>query len=157
MAQPTIHRRHPVRTDRLLAPGDRGSALVLVPTLMLVLIALGGIAIDLSLVHGAHRAAHRAVSSAADDAASMIDTRLLQRTGEVRIDPDAARRAATAELAAAAMPGHLSGTPSVVVDPVGTTVVVTIELDVDRVMLRALPGQPDHERIRVSATARLDR
>ena len=49
--------------------------------MLLVLLCLGGVAVDLTIVHGAHRGAHRIVSAAADDAAAMIDTDLLQESG----------------------------------------------------------------------------
>ncbi len=157
MAPPTTQRARRAENDRQLTRSDRGTTLVLVPTMLLVLIALGGIAIDMSLVHAAHRAVHRTTSAAADDAAGMLDTSLLQRTGELRIDPEAARRVVAAEFAEARLPGDLVGTPSVVVDPSGSSVSVTVDVDVERVMLRAIPGQPDSERLRVTAMARLER
>ncbi len=87
--------------------GERGTAMVLVPTMALVVFALAGLAIDLSLVHSAHRALHRSVSAAADDAAAMIDQRHLQMTGELRVDTTAAQRIVEAHLATATLPGDL--------------------------------------------------
>lgn len=125
--------------------------------MMLVLICLGTIAIDLTLLHGAHRSAHRTVSAAADDAAAMIDTEELQRSGGLTIDPGRARRVVDAHLSTVSLPGDLVSEPTVRVGDEGSTVTVTIELLVDHVMLRAVPGRADSERIVVTATARLNR
>lgn len=130
---------------------------MLVPAMLLALICLGGIAIDLSVMHGAHRSAHRSVTAAADDAAAMIDSSLLQQTGELRIEPIAARRIALAQMDAVQLPGHVVDGPWVVVDDSGSVVTVGVVLDIDHVMLRALPGHEDRERITVVAGARLNR
>lgn len=130
---------------------------MLVPAMLLVLLCLGSIAIDMSLVHGAHRSTHRIASAAADDAAAMIDTTYLQQTGELRIDPASARRMAIAQVAAMDPPGSPVGPPTVAVDPSGAVVTVTLTVDVDHVMLRAVPGHADRERLRVTAQARLNR
>lgn len=131
--------------------------MMLVPALMLVLICLGTIAIDLALLHGAHRSAHRIVSAAADDAAAMIDTDELQRTGTLVVDRSRAVRVVNVHMATARLPGELASDPSVRVGSDGSTVTVTVELLIDHVMLRAVPGRPEHERVVVTATARLNR
>ena len=136
---------------------EAGSALMLVPAMLLVLICLGGIAIDLTVVHGAHRSAHRSVTAAADDAAAMIDSSLLQQTGELRIDPIAARQVALSQMDPDQLPGRIADGPWVIVDDSGTVATVGVVLDIDHVMLRALPGHPDDERITVVAQARLNR
>ena len=147
-----------------LSPDPRGddpprppAALMLVPAMLLVLICLGGIAIDLSVMHGAHRSAHRSITASADDAAAMIDSSLLQETGDLRIDPIAARRIALSQMEAVQLPGRVADGPWVVVDDSGSVVTVGVVLDVDHVMLRALPGHEDRERITVIARARLNR
>lgn len=155
----TTPTRRPARPpERLPASlGERASALVLAPTMVLVLLCLGGLAVDMTLVHSAHRSAHRIASTAADDAAAMIDTEELQRSGELRIDPARARSVALAQIDAGTLPGQLVGRPTVQVDPTLSLVTVTVVIDVDHVMLRALPGADDHERLTVRARARLDR
>ncbi len=130
---------------------------MLVPAMMLVLICLGTIAIDLALLHGAHRSAHRIVSAAADDAAAMIDTEELQRSGELVVDPARALRVVDAHMRTARLPGELASEPSVRIGRDGSTVTVTVELLVAHVMLRAVPGRSEHERVVVTATARLNR
>ena len=130
---------------------EAASALVLVPAMLLVLLCLGGVAVDLTIVHGAHRSAHRIVSAAADDAAAMIDTDLLQESG------GGGRRVALAQLDAMVLPGTVVGSPVVTVSAAGDVVTIAVDLDIDHVMLRAVPGHPDHQQIHVAASARLNR
>lgn len=133
---------------------ERGTALILVPAMTLVLLALGSIAVDLSMLHGAHRAVHRTVSAAADDAAGMIDTREVQRTGSVRIDPAAARRVVLAHLEASRLPGELV-TVEVQVSADLRSISVRTVVRIEHVMLRAVPGAGDDELLTVTAHARL--
>lgn len=157
---PTTPPPRPAPTDRPAPPDrrtERASALVLVPTMLLVLLCLAGIAIDLSLLHGAHRGAHRVVSAAADDAAAMIDPELLQLTGELQIDPDAARRVATAQVDTMTLPGRQVGPVEVTVSADGATVTVQVAVEIDHVVLRSLPGRPDHQLIDIVAHGRLHR
>lgn len=156
---PTTTRQPPPaqRTEPVRARREAASALILVPAMMLVLFCLGGIAIDMTLVHGAHRSAHRVVSAAADDAAGMIDAAALQRTGELTIDPVAARQVALDQIDAMRLPGRVVDGPSVGVAAAGDTVTVAVTLEIDHVMLRAVPGHDDHEQIHVVAEGRLNR
>jgi hypothetical protein len=125
--------------------------------MLLVLICLGGMAIDLSVLHAAHRSAHRVISAATDDAAAALDDDALQRTGALRIDPAEAHRLVAAHLAYGGLPGRLAEPPSVRVDPSGQLVTVSVELEVEHVMLRALPTHAGTEQLHVEATARLNR
>ena len=127
---------------------------MLVPALALVVIALAGIAVDLSALHAAHRSVHRTVSTAAEDAAAMLDQRHLQLTGEVRIDADAARRVAAAHLAAASLPGELVDLRTDV-DPVGGTVTVTATVVVRRIVLPASTTTGRDETLEVRSRARV--
>lgn len=143
---------------RTSAPGrvlaERASALVLVPAMALVVIALAAIAVDLSMLHAAHRSVHRSVSAAADDAAAMIDLRQVQVTGELRVDPEAARRVAAAHLDAATLPGELVGLRTDV-DTAGLTVTVTATVVVRHVVLPVSASTNGEEPIVVSARARV--
>ena len=87
----------------------------------------------------------------------MIDTSELQLSGELRIEPGGAERVVLAHLRLADLPGQMVGTPTVEIAADGDVVTVRVDLDVDHVMLRALPGHPDHQQIRVEASARLNR
>jgi len=78
---------------------ERGSALLLVPAGILIVIILAAITVDASLAFMAERSAASIASAAANDAASLaIDIEHFRETGEYKIDPDIA---ATAEVVAA--------------------------------------------------------
>lgn len=143
------------RQRRPVSRTERATALILVPTMMLVLVALGAIAIDLSVVHLAHRSIHRVVSSAADDAAGMIDTRQIQIDGSVRIDPSRAARTVSAHIETATLPGTLRGRPQVVVADDGLSLTVSAEVEVPHILMRSMPGASASEIIRVTVTARI--
>jgi hypothetical protein len=124
--------------------------------MLMVLLALGAIAIDLSVLHGAHRSMHRIASGAADDAAAMLDAEQLQLDGALRIDAVAARRVVDAHLAAARLPGTLTTARTSVSDD-GAVVTVELTAEVDHVLLAAIPGTDPSEAISVVARARLQR
>ena len=146
------------RTERVAPSGDeRATALVLVPALMLVLLTLGAIAVDLTAMHGAHRSAHRIVSSAADDAAGMLDTRLIQQTGELRIDPAASAMVADAQVRTAQLPGTQVGPTEVTVSGDGTTVRVRVRVRIEHILLPSVPGAAESDILTVAATGRLVR
>lgn len=149
---PTTHRAHPGSRP----PAERGSALILVPAMLMVLLALGAIAIDLSVLHGAHRSLHRIASGAADDAAAMLDEEQLQVDGQLRIDAHAARQVVDAHLDAARMPGTLTAARTSISDD-GAAVTVELTAEVDHVLLAAIPGTDPSEAISVVARARLQR
>lgn len=154
MPRTTRWRRTARRADAARARCERATALVLVPAMALVFLALGSIAVDLTMLHGAHRAVHRVVSAAADDAAGMIDAREVQTSGDVRIDTVAARRVVAAHLASAELPGTLVSI-DVQVAPDRRSLDVFAVVRIPHVMLRALPGAGDDELLTVAARARL--
>ena len=78
-------------------------------------------------------------------------------SGELRVDPELARRVALAQLDAMVLPGTVVGSPVVTVSAAGDVVTIAVDLDIDHVMLRAVPGHPDHQQIHVAASARLNR
>jgi hypothetical protein len=130
---------------------------VLVPTLLLVLLVLGGIAVDLAVLHGTQRRAERVAAAAADDAAGMLDLELIQLTGELRIDPASARRVAVAHVDAA---GGSSG-PVELVDVVvrddGSAVHVRLRSAAPAVMLTSMPGRDREHWVEATARARVHR
>lgn len=131
---------------------ERGTALVLVPALFLVVLCLGAVAVDLSLLHAAHRGAHRVASSAADDAAAMLDERQLQLDGTLRLDVERATRTAAAHIRTAQLAGSLVDVEILVGE---TTVDVTLTVDVRHVVLPALADGDGHTRIQVRARGRM--
>ena len=126
--------RRPRRSD------DRGTALVLVPAMALVMIVLAAIALDMSVVAGIQRAAERELSAAADDAAGMIDGREHQRNGTVRIDATAAEQVVRARLEVADLPGRVVELRIAVTADV---VDVVARIESPRIFLRAVPGMGD--------------
>ncbi len=136
---------------------------MLAPALLLVVIVLGAIAVDLSLVHTARRSAFRTLSAAADDAAAMIDAREFQSTGIVRLDPDAAERIARAHLgllAADGSEGFVKPAFEVVqaeveADPSDGSVAITATVRIDHILLTAVPGMADTTTFDMSVTGRM--
>jgi hypothetical protein len=120
--------------------------------MVLVVVALGSVAVDLTLLHVAQRSLHRAAATAADDAAGLVDQRRLQTDGVVAVDPEAARRLVVARLAEADLPGRLDG---VRVDVDADRVVVRASLEVEHVLLRAVPGTSSRRLVRVTVAGRL--
>lgn len=146
--------RRPRATDRFQRRRERATAMVLVPAVTLVLLALAAIAVDLSLVHASHRAIHRVVSSAAQDGAQMIDERQLQLSGDLVVDPRRASEVVHAHLEAVELPGELVG---VTVDAVEDHVDVRLLVDVPHVFRSGLPGHDDTTLVDVRARGRLHR
>lgn len=149
------HRRH--RNPRPIGHpwlSDRATTLVLVPAMMIVFIALAGIAVDLSAMHLAHRRAHAVVSVAADDAAGMLDERTLQVDGRPRIDPERAARVALAHVSAARLPGSVVAGPTVTIGPDGRQITITVKLRIEHIFLRSIPSFTS-EVLSITASARL--
>ena len=143
---------------RLRAPRaerERATALILVPTMLLVVIALGAIAVDLTALHVARRSVQRVAETAADDAAAMLDTRRVQVDGTIRIDAGAAHRVAVAHARTASLPGRLQEPVDVQVASDGTTVTVTLRVQVRDVISGPVGSDGGETEIRASATARL--
>ena len=143
--------------------GERASALVLIPSLVLVLVVLGGISVDAAVAHAVQRDLYRTLSAAADDAAGMVDQRRLQLDGTVRLDRDAARRVVHAHLGVLAdglgpradgadRPRRLR---SVEVEVDDRTVIIRVEAEVPHVVLSGVPGMHDHIRVHLVVTGRL--
>lgn len=118
----------------------------------LVTIMLLGVAIDLTSMHVAQRRAQRVVAAAADDAAGLIDTRRVQLDGTVVVDPDDARAYVIARVTTAGLPGRLD---HLEIDVEEDAVHVHLLLEVDHILLGAVPGLDDHEVVPVRASARL--
>jgi hypothetical protein len=136
---------------------------MLAPALVLVVLVLGAIAVDLSLVHAARRSAYRSLSAAADDAAAMVDAAEFQRSGEVRIDPDAATRVVRAHLGlfdGEAPPGFAEPAFRVLDADVATDVTTGIvrihaTVEVEHVFGPAVPGLGDTTVISVTTSGRM--
>lgn len=129
---------------------QRGSTLVLVPTLALVAVMLTGIAVDLTSVLVQQRRAGAIIAAAADDAAGMIDTRRVQLDARTQIDPAAARRVVEGHLRTTPPPGRLVRLDVVILP---NRVRIEATLTIRRTVLRALPGRPSEDTYRVRSEA----
>ena len=142
---------------------ERATALMLAPALVLIVLVLGAIAVDLSLVHTARRSAYRSLSAAADDAAAMVDSEEFQRTGRVWIDPDAADRVVRAHLGlfdgdppeGFAAPAFRVVSADVTTDPSAGTVQIDAVVEVPHVLGPAVPGLEEASLIRVVVRGRM--
>jgi hypothetical protein len=143
---------------------DRGTTLLLFPAAVLIMMMLGAIAVDLGEVQLAHRQLIREVGTAADDAADRLDVAGLRDSSAEsgsqddrleRLDPDAARATALADLAAADLPGRAVGAPTITIGPAPGTVTVSVTRDIPHIFGRAVPGVPDAQRITVRLSGRL--
>lgn len=126
------------RIDSVLK--ERATALVLLPAMMLVFITLGAIALDMSAIAGAQRAAERDLAAAADDAAAMLDARAHQQDGSIRIDPRRAAAVVEARVEASDGPGRVRDLRVEVTD---TVIEVSARVESPHLFLRAVPGMAD--------------
>jgi Flp pilus assembly protein TadG len=130
---------------------DRGSALLLIPASVLIMLVLASIAVDMSLVHLRQRQALDVAASAANDAVTAgVDTTAL-RSGTFAVQPAAARQVVARTVAASEMAPHLVGPPEVSVD--GDRVEVRLTLRADYLFTGAMPGTPDATTVTALASA----
>lgn len=147
----------------MTARSERATALMLAPALVLVVLVLGAIAVDLSLVHAARRSAYRSLSAAADDAAAMVDAAEFQRSGDTRIDPDTATRVVRAHLGLVdgdapdgfAEPPFRVLQADVATDVPAGVVHIVATVEVEHVFSRAVPGLDDTTTIELTVTGRM--
>lgn len=137
---------------RVLAKGEDGSVLILVPTLVLVLVVLAAIAVDSAVVFLGQRQLGDAAAAAANDTASALSDSAFYRAGSVSLDPTVARRVADASLAAQDHSSvTIDGPVDVKVD--GRQVCVSLTGRVNAIFGRAIPGIPHATTVRARATA----
>lgn len=146
-------RRGPAQRCR--RTGDRGSALMLVPAGVLVVVLLGAVAVDLSAAHLAQRRLVQVTERAADDAAGMLDRDSLRAGGPVRTNPAQATALARMHLASLDVPGLEHQWVDVAVAPNGNEVSVRSGATVRRLFGRGLPGVAPTYQVTAHATARL--
>ena len=120
---------------------ERGSALLLMPAGVLLVLLLGALAVDHALAFMAERQVANLAAAAANDAATAaLDRAQLYADGAVVLDPVLARAAAEATVGAQ-LPGRLEGVAlDVVVDPVAATVTVRVTGTVPYLFSDAVPG-----------------
>lgn len=132
--------------------GSRGSVLMLVPAGLLVVLLLGAIAFDLSLVFLRQRQASSVAVDISNDLTTLaLDTDHLRSTGEYRLDP--ARAASAAEDLLARSDLAEEAIELEVAVPSADTVSVTLTVAVDYVFARSIPGAADRTEVHATATA----
>jgi hypothetical protein len=132
-------------------PGERGSAFILAPVAVVIVVFLGAIVIDASALFLTRETLSDAAAAAANDGVSAgLDAHAFTSTGHLRLDPVSARRAALASIAA--QRGQLPADITVDVDVVNPGDAATPPSVVVHITGRAphvfLPGEEP-----VSATA----
>jgi hypothetical protein len=134
------------------ADRERASVLMLMPAGVLVLLLLGSIAFDQSLVFLRQRQASSLAVDVANDLATVaLDEDGFRSDGELRLDPDRAERLG-ADLVITSDLGDL--VEDVEVQVVGADEVwVRVVVRVDYVFARAIPGAADGTTVTASATA----
>jgi Tfp pilus assembly protein PilX len=132
---------------------DRGSALMLMPAGLLIVLVLASIAVDMSLVHLRKRQAFELAAAAANDAATAgVDQGELRATHAYVLDPERTRAVVGDVVAASDLATHLAGPPVVTVS--GADVRVELALEADYIFADVVPGAPDGTVVRATATAR---
>ncbi len=134
---------------------DRGSVLMLMPAAVLIVLVLGAITVDLTVVRLGQRELIAAAGDAANDAATFgLDESALRAGRGYVIDARRAELAAVASLDAKGLLDRLAAPPAVTIADDGT-VEVRLVRDVPYVFARALPGIDDRTTVRGTAAARL--
>lgn len=136
---------------------DGGSALLLMPAAVLVMVVLGAFAVDAAVVFLAEReVANLAAGIANDIAGAALDREdFYAGSGDrdVRIDPDRAREVLELSLGAY-RPDHLRDVrPLALSYPAEDEVAVRIGASVDYLFSSALPGAADGADVDATATA----
>lgn len=126
--------------------------LMLMPAGVLVVLLLGAIAFDLSLVFLRQRqASSLAVDVANDLAAAALDEAAFRADGRFRLDPDRADELGRALVAASDLGADVREVDVAVVGL--DTVEVRVVVDVDYVFAKAIPGASDGTTVTATATA----
>lgn len=133
-------------------PTETGSALILVPAAVLVLMVLASIAVDSAAVFLGQRELAEAAATAATDAAGAISESTFYRTGIITLDPSEAQRLAATSVAAQDLHNVTLAGP-IEVTVAGRQVCVSLTGKVPVIFGRALPGVPQATTVHATATA----
>ena len=124
---------------------ETGSITLWLVGLSLLLLALGGISVDLWSAFAARRALAGVAEAAATAGASGIDVATYRDTGDVRLDLRRAERLAAATFAAQPDIAAVSGPPDIVVGP--SRITVQVEGEVRLTLLRLFA--PGHDSLHI--------
>lgn len=134
------------------ARGLRGSVLMLMPAGILVVLLLGAISFDLSVVLLRQRQASGVATDVANDLASAaFDEQTYRSTGSFALDPDRARALAVTFVDQSDLGGVVRALDVEVLAP--DTVRVTLTVQVDYVFAKAIPGAAHGTTVTARATA----
>jgi len=133
--------------------GRRGSALMLVPAGFLVMLLLGSIAFDLSLLFLRQRQASSLAADLANDLATLaLDEDHLRASGEYVLDPEAAAAIGRDLALRSDLSDRLADLEVAVVDEAEVQVTATVR--VEYVFAKAIPGAGEGTEVTATATAR---
>lgn len=119
---------------------EQGNTLLLFPAAVLIVMVLGAIAVDLSIVYLGEREVANLTAAVANDAAAALDEAAFYRRGEVRIDPARARSVLESAVRERADPQlEIVGVPQLRLVS-ATELEVTIRARVPLVFAAGLPG-----------------
>jgi hypothetical protein len=129
---------------------------MLMPAAVMIVMVLGAIAVDLSVVRMGQRELIAAAGDAANDAVTIgLDEAALRAGLGYRLDPERVRAAVDDTLAAKGILDDLAEPPSITIDGDGT-VTVRLARRVPHLFAKALPGAPDDELVRTTVTAQVE-
>jgi hypothetical protein len=133
--------------------GDGGSVLILMPAAMLIVLLLGAIAVDLTVVRLRQQQAIDAAASAANDAVTLgLDQGALRGGLGYHLDLIKVRVAVDQSILRQGLGDELAAPPQVT-EPTADSVTVVITLRADYVFARSIPRGPRSTTVRGTATA----
>jgi Flp pilus assembly protein TadG len=133
--------------------GENGTVLMLMPVAVLIMFVLGAITVDLTAVRAGQQDLLAAATDAAYDAATAgLDEAALRSGRGYQLDPTRAWLVAVDALATKGLLDNLSTGPDVTINFDGS-VTVALTRRIPHLFARALPGAPDDELERATATA----
>ena len=133
--------------------GENGTVLLLMPVAVLIMFVLGAITVDLTAVRAGQQDLLAAATDAANDAATAGLNEAALRSGRgYQLDPTRAWLVAVDVLATKGLLDNLATGPDVTINADGS-VTVALARRVPHLFARALPGAPDDELVRATATA----
>ena len=131
---------------------QRASVLMLMPAGVLVVLLLGAIAFDMSLVFLRQRQASSVATDVANDVATAaVDLDHLRATGDYRLDLATAEALALDLIAVSDLGEHVEAVEVTVAAP--AEVEVRLSVDVAYVFARAIPGAAEGTTVVAAATA----
>lgn len=137
--------------------GDAGSSLMLMPAAVLIVLLLGAVAVDLSIVRMAHRDLVNVAASAANDAVTDgLDAAEYRRSGAYVIDLDRANEVLDRSLAHHGLADRITGR-SMALGPGPDELTVELEMEVSAVFARSLPHAASTSTVRARASASVQR